>query len=376
MEQVGSFFIIRLVVCLSHVREGSMAPSPTRSPSPSPSPSYAHPGVVVVRGDGAPAPPAHGGGAGGGGASSKSSSLEEVVLSESSYLKGLSEIIERDFFPSLKANRARSQLLSAQRSHDIPAAIAASALLADIRDGVLPSNGLQDGDAPLTTPSGRPLSLDEFARKYTSEDNASYAKLAAVEAARRRAKRKWTHRDSGATGDARETNAFALPPPPPPRKTLALTAGPGATAAAATKTATTKAPARVAAASTRFPVDEGHALGWAPSSVASSAATTPSTSQAWSPDVDQPRTFGMFQERERERVSKVAGVCRVAQSISGAVGARRGLWVVVFDGRAGDRDGVRDRVRRATHQRVRRAVCGSTSRIRPTGRAGTAAGWK
>ena len=285
-----------------------MAPSPTRSPSPSPSPSYAHPGVVVVRGDGAPAPPAHGGGAGGGGASSKSSSLEEVVLSESSYLKGLSEIIERDFFPSLKANRARSQLLSAQRSHDIPAAIAASALLADIRDGVLPSNGLQDGDAPLTTPSGRPLSLDEFARKYTSEDNASYAKLAAVEAARRRAKRKWTHRDSGATGDARETNAFALPPPPPPRKTLALTAGPGATAAAATKTATTKAPARVAAASTRFPVDEGHALGWAPSSVASSAATTPSTSQAWSPDVDQPRTFGMFQERERERVARAMGI--------------------------------------------------------------------
>lgn len=189
-----------------------------------------------------------------------------VVLVEEEYVASMAAIVERDFYPELSATRARLALLEAQRRGDVAAAVNAQRQLAHLRDG---------GDADPQAPNE---SLDAFAAKYTSEDNASYAKLAAVEAARNRAKRKWaTQLHNGALGDvrrpgmadddARGTDAFALPPPP-----ARLALPPAQTAAQRRRV--------VAAANTRFAASGGAALGWAPPSTASSAVSTPASSCA------------------------------------------------------------------------------------------------
>ncbi|CAG8451226.1 3745_t:CDS:2 [Ambispora leptoticha] len=124
----------------------------------------------------------------------------EVVLDEDSYTEAISEIIKRDYFPSLKTLEAQHGYLDALSTRDPILLRDATRKLAEINTPMrktpaatpiilrTPRGG--EWDTPVSTrtststriTSATPpekkydinLSLDAFQAKYTSEDNASY----------------------------------------------------------------------------------------------------------------------------------------------------------------------------------------------------------
>lgn len=138
----------------------------------------------------------------------------QVVLEEDEYTAALSQIIARDFFPSLVHLDATNNYLDALRSED-PQLINASVrqlqdlatpLTGQYRPQQTPSQTPYAGgptDTPLRTPStssARPtkrarydtdMSLDAFQARYTSEDNSSFTQILDDENRKRAEKWGW-----------------------------------------------------------------------------------------------------------------------------------------------------------------------------------------
>ncbi|KAG6860113.1 hypothetical protein C0995_015551 [Termitomyces sp. Mi166 len=136
----------------------------------------------------------------------------QVVLEEDEYTEALSQIIARDFFPSLVHLDATNNYLDALGLRD-PHLIDASVRHLEQINTPGPSSGrrplqytssqtpysLEPSDTPLRTPRGEPptkrprlntdLSLDTFQAQYTSEDNSSFTQI--LDDENRQRKEKW-----------------------------------------------------------------------------------------------------------------------------------------------------------------------------------------
>lgn len=134
----------------------------------------------------------------------------QVVLDEDEYTEALSEIIARDFFPSLVHLDATHDYLDALHSRDPHLIDASVRKLQEISSTPTPGRGLMQtpsqtpygggpSDTPLRTPRGEPsakrprydadMSLDNFQAKYTSEDNSSFTEI--LDDENRKRKEKW-----------------------------------------------------------------------------------------------------------------------------------------------------------------------------------------
>ncbi|KAJ3236488.1 DiGeorge syndrome critical region protein 14 [Chytriomyces hyalinus] len=102
-----------------------------------------------------------------------------VSLEEDEYISAVSEIIERDFFPSLKRMRMQNALLDAVERGDMHAA---KRIGSDI---------VGDDSDSSTKSHKESQSLDAFQTTHTSEDNLSFAKLIDAENKARREKLTW-----------------------------------------------------------------------------------------------------------------------------------------------------------------------------------------
>lgn len=150
----------------------------------------------------------------------------QVVLEEDEYAEALSNIIARDFFPSLVHLDATNNYLDALKSQD-PSQIQATVRrleeintpLTNRRSGAAlgatptPYGGRGTYDTPLRTPCGSDrygddeggepfpkkrkfdtgMSLDSFQANYTSEDNASFLEILADENKKRRETYGWAY---------------------------------------------------------------------------------------------------------------------------------------------------------------------------------------
>ncbi|CAE6533710.1 unnamed protein product [Rhizoctonia solani] len=163
----------------------------------------------------------------------------QVILDEDSYTSALSDIIARDFFPSLAHLDATNGYLSALDTKD-PVQISKSVRrLQDLaatptpgryRDLQTPSRtpyGAGPSDTPMSTRSelgsrGKSitegLSLDEFQTRYTSEDNASFATILDDENRQRKEKWGWAW-EAQSRGEERKAIEYAR------RETALLEAG-------------------------------------------------------------------------------------------------------------------------------------------------------
>ncbi|KAG6885451.1 hypothetical protein C0993_001531 [Termitomyces sp. T159_Od127] len=136
----------------------------------------------------------------------------QVVLEEDEYTEALSQIIARDFFPSLVHLDATNNYLDAVRSRDPHLINASVRRLDEINSTPGPSSarrplhytsrtpyGLEPSDTPLRAIQGEPpakrprlntdLSLDAFQAQYTSEDNSSFTQI--LDDENRQRKEKW-----------------------------------------------------------------------------------------------------------------------------------------------------------------------------------------
>ncbi|KAJ7169995.1 nuclear protein DGCR14 [Mycena filopes] len=126
---------------------------------------------------------------------SESRSLNrQVVLEEDEYMEALSQIIARDFFPSLVHLDATNGYLDALQSQDPHLINASVRRLEEI--GVTPRRPLQTpgrysrGEGPSKRPRyDTDLSLDTFQARYTSEDNSSFTEI--LDEENRKRKEKW-----------------------------------------------------------------------------------------------------------------------------------------------------------------------------------------
>ncbi|XGW17936.1 hypothetical protein V3C99_002495 [Haemonchus contortus] len=164
-----------------------------------------------------------------------------TVLPEEQYLAKLEKIIVRDYFPDLPKLKAQSEYIDAMKRNDIakmrelqiryhtsrrtdrrtsPATTAATSPGHRARAPTSPANFDPDTPGPSRPPDSLQstplpyanregdnealkegakkekaksdeLSVDQYMNKFTSEDNASFEELAAVELARERAKKGW-----------------------------------------------------------------------------------------------------------------------------------------------------------------------------------------
>ncbi|KAI0348443.1 hypothetical protein BDW22DRAFT_1350657 [Trametopsis cervina] len=137
----------------------------------------------------------------------------QVILDEDEYTEAMSQIIARDFFPSLVHIGATNEYLDALKSRD-PELIGATVRRLEelstprtARSAYMhqtPSQtpyGLGPSDTPMRTPRGEPpakrarydtdISLDEFQARYTSEDNSSFTQILDEENRRRKEKYGW-----------------------------------------------------------------------------------------------------------------------------------------------------------------------------------------
>jgi protein DGCR14 len=139
----------------------------------------------------------------------------QVVLEEDEYTEALSQIIARDFFPSLVHLDATNEYLDALHTSD-PHLINASVRRLQELSTPTPRRGWGGGggliqtpsqtsygggpsETPLRTPRGEPsakrarydtdMSLDNFQAKYTSEDNSSFTEI--LDDENRKRKEKW-----------------------------------------------------------------------------------------------------------------------------------------------------------------------------------------
>ncbi|KAG6911875.1 hypothetical protein DXG01_000122 [Tephrocybe rancida] len=137
----------------------------------------------------------------------------QVVLDEDEYTEALSQIIARDFFPSLVHLDATNNYLDALHSRDPHLINASVRHLEQINSTPGPSAsrrapnqtpsqtpyGIGPSDTPLRTPRGQPpskrprlnadVSLDAFQAQYTSEDNSSFTQI--LDDENRQRKEKW-----------------------------------------------------------------------------------------------------------------------------------------------------------------------------------------
>ena len=97
----------------------------------------------------------------------------QTVLDEETYTRGLSRIIERDFFPDLPRLRAHNAYVHALEEGDVDTIEACAHALVEA----------EAGDAEPCS-----MSIGEYQARYTTEDNASFAQLLEADAQRRRAK--------------------------------------------------------------------------------------------------------------------------------------------------------------------------------------------
>ena len=135
----------------------------------------------------------------------------QVVLEEDEYTEALSEIIARDFFPSLVHLDATNDYLDALHSRDPHLINASVRKLQEISSTPTPRHRGQTpsetpyyaagrSETPLRTPRGEPsakrrrydtdMSLDNFQAKYTSEDNSSFTEI--LDDENRKRKEKWS----------------------------------------------------------------------------------------------------------------------------------------------------------------------------------------
>jgi len=134
------------------------------------------------------------------------------ILEEDEYTEALSEIIARDFFPSLVHLDATNTYLDALQTKDPQLINASVRRLQDLTTphasrhppetpGRTPY-GLDPSDTPMRTPRNedgpnkRPrydtsLSLDNFQARYTSEDNSSFTEILDEENRKRKEKYGW-----------------------------------------------------------------------------------------------------------------------------------------------------------------------------------------
>lgn len=96
-------------------------------------------------------------------------SLDKRILDEDEYLAGLSEIIERDYFPDKKKLIALKELFDAEELGD--------PLLIQIAKDNLQNIESFDIKTPVTNDTSLKISLNEYLKNYTSEDNVSFEKI-------------------------------------------------------------------------------------------------------------------------------------------------------------------------------------------------------
>ncbi|KAJ6503415.1 nuclear protein DGCR14 [Mycena vitilis] len=131
----------------------------------------------------------------------------QTVLEEDEYMEALSQIIARDFFPSLVHLDATNGYLDALRSQDPHLINASVRRLEEI--GATPQRPLRTpgrtpygggpSETPLRTPRGEgpskrarydsDVSLDTFQARYTSEDNSSFTEI--LDEENRKRKERW-----------------------------------------------------------------------------------------------------------------------------------------------------------------------------------------
>ncbi|CAI2164639.1 4867_t:CDS:2 [Funneliformis geosporum] len=119
---------------------------------------------------------------------------KQEVLDEDSYTEALSEIIKRDFFPSLLTLEAQHDYVDAWNTNNpelikeatrkltelttptakTPATPKTATVVRGEWDTPISSSGTDVFKKPLPKKYNANLSLDAFQAKYTSEDNASY----------------------------------------------------------------------------------------------------------------------------------------------------------------------------------------------------------
>ncbi|CAJ0638901.1 8274_t:CDS:2 [Entrophospora sp. SA101] len=127
----------------------------------------------------------------------QTSQPKQVILDEDSYTEAISEIIKRDFFPSLITLEAQNDYVDALGTNDPDVIREATIKLTNLTtpanktpETPLTSRQIGEWDTPASTTSRSTnlfkahesleknydtnMSLDSFQTKYTSEDNASY----------------------------------------------------------------------------------------------------------------------------------------------------------------------------------------------------------
>ncbi|CAG9465249.1 unnamed protein product [Pedinophyceae sp. YPF-701] len=170
----------------------------------------------------------------------------ETVLAESDWAAAMAAIIDREYFPDLPRLQNRADWMAALRSGDPRIIARAQANIIRRRAGI--HTPALDAAAVAATPAARAgaetpatprgfdpdddddgrgaaapgpaMTLDEFCRKYTSEDNASFADILERFNARKREKHAHLYRPGNRALPAPEPAAGA------PRRPLAI-AGPG-----------------------------------------------------------------------------------------------------------------------------------------------------
>ena len=126
----------------------------------------------------------------------------QTVLDEETYTRGLSRIIERDFFPDLPRLRAHNAYVHALEEGDVDTIEACAHALVEAEAG--------------EAEAGSSMSIGEYQARYTTEDNASFAQLLEVDAQRRRAKEtRGAATRPPSTQRIEAPTREALPPAPP-----------------------------------------------------------------------------------------------------------------------------------------------------------------
>lgn len=128
---------------------------------------------------------------------------KQTVLDEETYTRGLSRIIERDFFPDLPRLRAHNAYVHALEEGDVDTIEACAHALVEA----------EAGDADPCS-----MSIGEYQARYTTEDNASFAQLLAAEAQRRQAQYGSAALAPSATSQRIEAPRRAALPPAPPKR--------------------------------------------------------------------------------------------------------------------------------------------------------------
>lgn len=127
----------------------------------------------------------------------------QEVLDEDEYIAKLEDIIERDYFPGIKEMQKRIDMIDYM-----------------LKRGEMPSFDKQEKDEDDN------LSLTEFQRKKTSEDNDSFGKLMARQAEQFRDRYPWLWKDDvkGITGKLLKPEQRSLPSTGKNKRTIELVA--------------------------------------------------------------------------------------------------------------------------------------------------------